>query len=149
VIRIQQEFLIKVEKDIKPLILQHNQEVAYRGNPPLDPDWDTYFQIESQDKLRVFTARDDNKLVGYFVFILLDSLHYKGLKIAYHDLLFVLPEYRSHKIVIDLFQFAEKYLEEDGIDHILFNSTTIKPLDKLLERFGFTHTESVFIKKIS
>ena len=76
----QQEFLNQVEDDIKPLLEKDWLEIEHsKSVRTLDPDWEAYYKVESSDMLRVFTVRDDNLLVGYFVVLLIPSLHNKGL----------------------------------------------------------------------
>ena len=76
----QQEFLSEVEDDIKPLLERDWLEIEHsKSVRSLDPDWEAYYRAENSDMLRVFTVRDDTILVGYFVVLLIPSLHNKGL----------------------------------------------------------------------
>ena len=69
-IKYQQEFLSTVVEDIKPLLKEHWEEIALNKEKiKLNPDWDTYEELEHQGRLKVFTARQDGSLVGYFVII--------------------------------------------------------------------------------
>lgn len=142
----QQEFLPQVEKDIKPLIRDHWVEVGHTNGIPLDPDWEKYASLEEIGKLKIFTARDSDKLVGYFIFFVDYHLHHKDFLYATHDIFFVLPEYRQSTIAIKLLMFSEKYLYEDGVQFISINTTIKKPFDSILEKFDYDFIERVYLK---
>jgi len=66
--RYQQEFLSSVYIEIQALIELHWEQIALNKDEiKLNPDWDQYEAAEAQGVLKVFTARDEGVLVGYFV----------------------------------------------------------------------------------
>tara|TARA_R110002167_G_scaffold284302_1_gene489455 strand:- start:3332 stop:3784 length:453 start_codon:yes stop_codon:yes gene_type:complete len=143
----QQEFLSQVEEDIKPLLekdwleIEHNKSVK-----TLDPDWDAYYNIESSNMLRIFTARDNIKLVGYFVVLLIPSLHNKGLVQGVVDIIYLDKEYRKGFTGYKLFKFSEKCLREDNIKVIHVTTTEVNPIDPILDRLGYSKIETKFEK---
>jgi hypothetical protein len=127
VVKYQQEFLSQVEDDIKYLIELHWDEIALnKDSIKLNPDWDAYSNLEKQSKLKVFTAREDGLLVGYFVVVLGTNIHYKDHTFANND--------------------VEKCLKEDGVSVLTINIKVHKPFDKVLERLKFKHIERVYSK---
>ena len=65
-------------RDAKKLIPLHWDEVALNKDKiHLNPDWDVYESLEKDGKFKIFTARDDTKLVGYFAVIVSTNPHYK------------------------------------------------------------------------
>ena len=74
----QQEFLATVKDDIRPLIQKHWEDIALNKDKiKLNPDWDAYHDLEQKGMLKAFTAREGDKLVGYFVVVVQRNLHYK------------------------------------------------------------------------
>ena len=143
----QQEFLIQVENDIRPLLEEHWKEIATNQQEiKLNPDWDMYHYLEEKGFLKVFTAREEGKLVGYYVAVLSRSLHYKDHLFATNDLIFLRPEYRKGRTGIKLIQFAEKYLKEDGASVLFINTKVHKPFGRLLEYLGYTADEHTYVK---
>lgn len=143
----QQEFLVTVENDIKPLLERHWEEIAVNKDViKLNPDWDAYAELEWNGNLKIFTARDDGKLIGYFVVIVRKHIHYKDHLFAANDILFVAPEFRKGTTGTKLIKFAEKCLKEDGVSVLVVNTKRHKPFDKLLDWLGFNHVENVYSK---
>lgn len=147
--RYQQEFLATVQQDIKPLLEKHWSEIALNQDKiKLNPDWGAYNQLEQAGKLKIFTARDDGKLVGYFVVIVDRHIHYKDHLFANNDILFVDKEYRKGFTGIKLVKFAEKCLKEDGVSVLTINTKVHQPFDKMLTFLKFNKIERIYSKYI-
>lgn len=143
----QQEFLLSVKQEIEPLLEEHWNEVSNnRDVIKLNPDWDTYYILEEQGMLHIFTARDNGKLVGYFVTITRLNIHYKDHLFAANDAIFIKKEYRKGFTGIRLIKFAEKFLKEDGVSVLVINTKTNKPFDRLLLWLNYKHIENVYSK---
>ena len=148
-IKYQQEFLDTCEKDCQELIRLHWEEIAVNKDKiKLNPDWDTYRTLENSDKLKIFTARVKEELVGYFVVITGSNLHYKDHVFAVNDILYLKKEYRKGRTGIKLIKFAEKYLRDDGVSVLNINTKVHKPFDVLMEHMGFGLIERVYSKYI-
>jgi GNAT superfamily N-acetyltransferase len=148
-IKYQQEFLDTCEKDCQELIRLHWEEIAVNKDKiKLNPDWDTYHTLENSGKLRIFTARVKEELVGYFVVITGSNLHYKDHVFAVNDILYLKKEYRKGRTGIKLIKFAEKYLRDDGVSVLNINTKVHKPFDVLMEHMGFGLIERVYSKYI-
>jgi GNAT superfamily N-acetyltransferase len=148
-IKYQQEFLYSVEDDAKPLLESHWQEIAVNKDKiKLNPDWDTYRSLEEQGKLKIFTAREDGSLVGYFVVVVTANIHYKDHLFASNDIIYLAPDYRKGFTGIRLIKFAEKCLKEDGVSVLTINTKVHKPFDSVLERLNFNLIERVYSKYI-
>lgn len=136
----RQEFLSLSQKEIEPLAVQEWEE---SGHPTkeLCIDWDTYTQLEEMGRLQFFTARIDNKLVGYFVVLTIPPLTTKEV-IGYYDSVYVQPNYRKSRVFLTLLKFVEKCLKEDGIKSVVASSSTKNPIDNLLSRVGYSPIET-------
>lgn len=143
----QQESLATCKEDAAPLLEKHWEEIALNKDTiKLNPDWDAYADLEDVDILRVFTARDGDKLVGYFVTFVKAHLHYKDHLFAYNDILFLSKDYRKGYTGAKLMKFAEKCLKQDGVSVLVVNTKRHRPFDVLLKWLGYTHIENLYSK---
>ena len=141
----QQEFLDQVENDILVLIDLHYEEIALNQDKiKLNPDWEVYRALEDQGKLKVFTARDNGTLVGYFVVVVGVNMHYKDHTFACNDVIYLHKDYRKGFAGIKLIKFAKKCLTEDGVSVLTINTKVHQPFDRVLERLGFKLIERVY-----
>lgn len=148
-VKYQQEFLETVIDDIKPLLEDHWEEIALNKDKiKLNPDWDCYAFLEQQGKLKIFTARDDGELLGYFVVIVGQNPHYKDHLFASNDVIYISPQHRKGFTGIKLIKFAEKCLKEDGVSVLAINTKVHQPFDKLMDFLKFRKIERVYSKYI-
>lgn len=145
----QQESLATCVADIKPLLEQHWQEIALNQDMiKLNPDWQAYYDLEECGALKIFTARSDGKLVGYFVVLCRKHIHHVDHIVAFNDLLYLDKGYRKGFTGIKLMKFAEKCLKEDGVTFLVVSTKKHKPLDSLLEWLGYDHIENIYSKPL-
>lgn len=143
----QQEFLAAVYIEIQKLLELHWRDIALNQSKiKLNPDWDRYEEAEKSGQLKIFTARNEGQLVGYFVCLVTKSLHYKDHTFAHNDVLFLHPNYRKGLAGWRLMKFAERCLSDDGVALLMVNTKTHKPFDVLLQRLGYSHIENVYSK---
>lgn len=148
-VKYQQEFLDSVIEDAKGLLESHWDEVALNKDKiKVNPDWDTYYLLQEQGKLDIFTARDEGVLVGYFVVFVSPHIHYKDHLFAKNDLLYLSPSHRKGFTGVKLIKFAEKMLKEDGVSVLVVNTKNHKPFHKLMEFLGFSSAETLYSKYI-
>jgi GNAT superfamily N-acetyltransferase len=146
-VKYQQEFLSSVRGEIGPLLNSHWEEIALNKEKiKLNPDWDAYQSLEEQGKLKIFTARDDGQLVGYFVVIVGTNIHYKDHLFAANDIIYLSPKHRKGFTGIKLIKFAEKCLKNDGVSVLTINTKVHQPFDKLMDFLKFRKIERVYSK---
>ena len=74
----------------------HWQEIALdKDTILLEPDVDSFIEMEQRGALQIVTARDDGRLIGYHVTIVRNHLHYKSSLSGYVDMYFIHPDYRK------------------------------------------------------
>ena len=143
----QQEFLETCVDDIQELIRLHWEEIATsKDKIKLNPDYDAYERLEQANILKIFTARDDGKLVGYFVVIVGVNLHYKDHLFAENDIIYLHKDYRKGFTGIKLIKFVEKYLKQDGVSVLKLNTKVHQPFDQLMSYLKFDLVERVYTK---
>jgi len=147
----QQEFMATADREEAEALMRADWEEI---NSPakgdkFEIDWETYLQLESMGILKVFTARDDGRLVGYFSVILSAVLHNKGSVQAVGDAFYVHKDFRKGFVGIKLFKFVESCLLEDGHRGLVVASTEAYPLDRLLTRMGYVKAETQYYKDLT
>lgn len=147
--RFQEESYTNIKDDIKDLLKSHWEEVElYQDDIEMNPDWDQYFKLSCLGVLRIYTARDEDRLVGYCILLVNNSLHYKDRLLASCDLLYVKPEARKGLVGYNLIKYAEEKLKQIGVSVVQINTKTYAPFDKLLERMDFSLIERSYSKYI-
>jgi GNAT superfamily N-acetyltransferase len=145
----QQEFFSSCYDEAKSLLQMHWDEVALNKDViKLNPDVEQYEDAEASGCLKIFTARDQGRLVGYFALTVQRSLHYQDHLFAHNDVIFLHPDYRKGFTAAKLIKFAVDCMAEDGVSVVTINTKTHKPFDVLLQRLGFKHIESVYAKRM-
>jgi GNAT superfamily N-acetyltransferase len=148
-LKYQQEFLNSFIPEVSELAERDWLEVQHNTTAvKLDPDWDSYKSLEKQGSLYVFTCRDDNKLVGYFTALIVPNLHSKGHFRVMNDAIFLDKPYRKGFAGVRLIKFAEDCIKQDGHSTLLINTTEINPIDKLMDRLGYTKIVTSFEKEL-
>ena len=146
-VKYQQEFLSSTVDEAKDLLNSHWEEIALnKEHIKLNPDWGVYQSLEDQGKLKIFTARDDDNLVGYFVVVVGVNMHYKDHVFACNDVLYLSKEHRKGFTGIKLIKFAEKCLKIDGVSVLTINTKVHQPFDRLMDFLKFRKVERVYSK---
>lgn len=124
--------------DVLALATQHWEGTAtYRRHEPFNPSFTRYRDYNQAGYFRLFTARDGERLVGYFGIYLTTSMH-SQLPMATEDTLFLHPDYRGGRNAIRFIRFVEAHCKDWGIHEIIFsceidNETGIQGLLKRLD----------------
>lgn len=144
------ESYANVKHEIKPLIQEHWKEIALNKETiKLNPDWKGYARLADSGGLRVYTARSDGELIGYFVVIVSKSLHYSDHLFANNDILFLKKGHRKGTAGIKLIKFAVDSLTDEGVTLININTKLHQSFAPILERMEFTHIENIYSKKVN
>ncbi len=114
---IQQEYLFNVYDELLPLFQVHWRDLGpYREKMPLSPNLKVYAYLETAGELIILTAREDKRLVGYFIAKVGPGLHYSQTIQAITDVPYVLPEVKMRGLVMmRLFHAAEDEFKRRGV----------------------------------
>lgn len=141
------ENLAKVRREIEPLLMEHWNEIALNKDIiKLNPDWREYARLDELNALRIYTARKDGELMGYFVIMVSRSLHYKDHLFANNDIVFLTKPARKGLTGLKLVKFAIESLKAEGVTKLHINTKTHQPFDPIMARLGFEEIETVFSK---
>lgn len=149
-ITFQQETVETVETDIVPLMKAHNEEVRTPEVDlefPLNVNVAMYKRLAAAGVLRIFTARDDARLVGYATFIVGPS-HHRDMICAHEDALYVTPDFRKGRLALKLIHYAEEVLKP-LCDLVIYHCPTSKPhFGVLLEKLGYKPYATYFARRM-
>ncbi len=141
------ENIANVRREIEPLLEQHYKEIALNKDIiKLNPDWRGYAQLDAINGLRIYTARKDGKLMGYFVVVVSRSLHYRDHLFANNDVIFLTKAARKGLTGLKLIKYAIESLKAEGVTKLHVNTKMHQPFDPIMERLGFEEIETVFSK---
>jgi GNAT superfamily N-acetyltransferase len=139
------ENLAKVRREIEPLLKQHYDEIALNKDIiKMNPDWEAYARLDAVNALRIYTARRNDKLLGYFVVIVSKSLHYRDHLFANNDVIFLAKSARKGLTGVKLIKYAIESLAAEGITKLHINTKAHQPFDAILERLNFEEIERVY-----
>jgi len=147
----QREGVADLWPDLMPLLEAHYAElgpVSPFTDEPLDVDQDTYDAIDAMGAYRAYTARADGKVVGYAGFFVRSHLHHRGLMVASHDVLYVLPEHRG-LASLQLIVHAGRSLRAEGVRLISHTALLGSDFARILEHLGYQSVEATFIRRIA
>lgn len=138
-----------IVEDLKPIFEEHSSEVdIYQDVISLNPDYGTFITLDKLDKLRLIVARDKGRIVGYSMYVVNEHLHYKDHKYAVNDILFLDKEYRGGYTALELLDYAEAVLSEEGVSVITMNMKTHAKFETLMESLDYDRAEILYTKYI-
>lgn len=133
--------------EMKPMLYEHWLEVAtFKDRIPLDPDYPAYQMLDGAGKVLCLTARIEGVLVGYSVFLLRRSSHYKSTSAALNDVIYVHPRCRRGSLGLRLIRETESRLKAMGVVKITWHAKPQTQLADLLVRLGYVLDELMLAK---
>lgn len=148
-ITFQEEKFRDVAAEAAPLLEAHYKEIAmYQDKIEYSPDYSKYEMLDDNDMLYILTARDEGRLIGYFVNFVLPNVHYSKDVYAQNDILFIHPDYRGGTAAMRMFKRAEDDMRERGVSVMTIHMKTFAPFDKLVEKLEWDYAERIYTKCI-
>lgn len=148
-IQYNEEQIKDIRNELEPLIIEHWKEIAiHQDKIKLNPDWEKYELISDLGILRCFTARENGRLIGYFIVFAQPHLHYVDHVFASNDVIYIDKKYRSTGVGANMILHVEKELKQSGVSVLVVNMKCHAPFDPLMEGLGFTNIERVYSKFI-
>lgn len=145
--KISVEAISKVAEEIASLSIHNYEETGIDPNIGYHPNWDQYLEYELTDNVRVITARYNNVLVGYAIYLIGPFKHNKEVMYADLDTIYINEVFRSPFLAIKMLKAGEEAVK-DKAQYIMATSTNRKPIDKLLGYMKYKPVETIFWKKI-
>jgi hypothetical protein len=127
------------------LFKNHYEEIAERQDViELDPDIKKYNQLYNSKILEIHTARDDGKLIGYSLWVVVNHMHYKKSITASSDVLYISPEYRQGMLGYKFIKWTTEEIKKRNPQRILFHMKPFLDYGKIVERLGGHYFEKTY-----
>jgi len=135
---------------LMPLISVSKDEMELWKNDELDVDWNSYFACQQVGIFRIYTCRDteSRRLVGYMTYHIQRHPHCSRVLCAFQDALYLAKDFRKGMAGIKLIKFSEQRLKSEGVQMVFQRSQPERDISKVLQRIGYTMTETVFTKRL-
>lgn len=143
--------------EFMPLFNEHWQDIipkytSEEGGGEMKAYWGPALANDAQGNMITVTLRTlyNYTPLGYLLFIMSPSMHLIGNIVAVESGFFIDPAHRKGMLAIKLMNYAEKYLQEIGIRHVMmhdFGPAGGTSLAKLCERRGYTHVSQIYMKE--
>ena len=125
----------------------HWRESGYDDEEEPNPDREQYEALDAAGLLRIYTARIEQALVGYAVFVLYRSLHHRGRLQAMQDVLYVVPQHRG-AAAVKLLRYAEHSLRAEGVKWVYHPVKHASKVGKLLGCLGYQLINDLYAKQL-
>ena len=133
---------------LKHLLDLHYEEISLIKEFPLKPQWDIYEKMDEAGKVKVILCKEEDEIIGYIVFFISNHLHYADCLIAQEDIYFLKKEYRTGRVGLKMFKFAEEYLKSINVDMVKYSTKVHADKSSLFEYLEYKNTEKVFTKML-
>jgi GNAT superfamily N-acetyltransferase len=147
--KVAREDYFDVIEEGKLILPEHKAELALYDDIPLDPEYEVYESLSKKGMLSLYTVRVQAEMVGYAVYFVRKSHHYKKFTWSISDIILVRKPYRNFGLGNALFAYIENDLRAQGVDVIHTMTKTAHPeLAMLLESRGHTRAEICYSKRL-
>lgn len=144
----KERFTEELADEMMPLWADHYSELAMYQDIELMPWLEFYFQAQKMGSLKVFTARDNEQLVGYQFFFVHPHTHFTSQKIATQDLLFITATNRKGWMGYSFLKWCDEELRHDGVNIIYQHVNKDMDYGSLLKRLGYESLDIVYTRRI-
>lgn len=148
-VKFAREFLHQVWDESMPLVKAHYQEIAHYQDIELKPDRDRYMAIEDAGGVRLFTVREEGRLIGYCLFLVSRHPHYMGSLQAMQDVLYLDPSLRGRLIGYRFINWCDEKLKADGVQVVMQHTKDTHNFGPMLERMGYEIMYHVFARRLN
>lgn len=146
VLSFSQEKVKDIWGEIIPLLTQHWEELEKYDGVPLEPDRNKYEFMDTVGAIRVYTAREEGKLIGYCVFFINKNLHSKNVIQALQDVLFVRSDRRGFGL--KFIKWCDEQLKKEGVAVIHRMLKKAHDFGSLLERIGYEQVDLIYARRL-
>lgn len=146
-ITFKEEKFAEILEETEPMFIKHWEELANnKEERPLDIDYIGYVKLNAEGYLRMFTVRDNSKLIGYSTWMIANNLHYQTWKHAVCDVYYLEPAYRKTGVANEMFSDIEGRLKNIGVNLVSIQDKVNHSHSKFFSNMGFKLTEQNYEK---
>jgi len=143
----EESYIVMFTPEFWEMAKKHYREVGGfkdSNKIKLSVNWGMYKLLGKQNRIAMFTAKEDTKLIGYNFYIIANHPHYQNAIIAEADSVYVIPKFRKGFIGYKLIKYSVKCLL-DRVDAITLNMHIEHKFDSIAKRLGFKPLECKYI----
>ena len=136
-----------------PLLWDHFSEIATYRDIPLAPDFATYAASVEAGIIRVYTAREQSSsyygqcpLVGYALWFVRPSPHYRGSVQAVSDVVFLDKDCRGFT-GIKFLKYMDTMLAAEGVQVAYHHLKAAHDWSAILKRMGYSVQDLILAKR--
>lgn len=123
----------------------HWEELALNKDKiELNPQYQVYLDKERKGELFVATAREEGRVIGYFIGFIGRSLHYADMVMCTPDIYYVHPSARFKNAGTILFNFVKAELKRRGVQYWVVGDKNHKSLAAFFELHRFKKIENYY-----
>ncbi len=148
-ITFQREYWDSFVIDVQPLLPLHFKELALdQDEVPLAPDYSIYKQMEVLGILHIWTARNDQLLIGYIIGFIKPHLHYSTTLCFIDDIYYLNQGYRNMGTGFRFFQEHEKELKKLGVVKSAMGTKDHQSHQAMFSALGYTISDIIMTKML-
>lgn len=141
----QEENVDTIWNEGQELFILNSEEIKFRDDK-FELNRETYDRCEAVGALKIYTVRDDNILIGYCIFFVMELTHHKGFLSATQDVLFIKKEKRGR--VIPFIRYTERMLKDYGVKSVNQSVPYHRDWSPVLTRMGYDKLETIYTRKL-
>lgn len=148
--RIELEDWKECGQEIIDLSYAHSSEIDwYLDKMKTDPVKEQYDSLAESGFLYPIIARDEKgTMIGYSLYFVLPSMHYRGHVFAQNDVYYIAPEYRKQGLGTELLNYSEIVMRTIGVSLIDVVMKSNHTFHDLAEHCGYELMEYKYTKWI-
>lgn len=145
-IKFNTERLQDIWDEILPILKEHYLEIAHYKDIKFEPNISEYYKLEDLGFLKVFTARENEELIGYNIFFIKSNMHYKSSLQAANDVIFIKRDRRGFgkKFII----WCDDELRKLGVQIIYHHIKFSQDWSVMLEKIGYEPIDKIMGKRL-
>lgn len=142
----QSERLQDIWDEIFPILKDHYKEIAHYQDIKLEPNVREYFILEDLRIIKVFTAREENELIGYNIFFIRHNMHYKSSLQALNDVIYIKKDKRGFGK--EFIKWCDEELKKLGVQVVFHHIKNEHNWGKVLEKMDYKLIDLIYGKRL-
>jgi hypothetical protein len=144
----QREFIRELNiEEFAPLYDHQNSETGHFKDMKVEPELAMYQRAEDHGALRLFTVRDNGKLIGYQSFVVTRGRHHAHTMQAQQDLLYISPDRRGFGL--KFIKWCDEQLKAEGVHIVHQHVTPFFDFGPMLKRVGYELSHYIYIRRLN
>lgn len=129
------------------LKLNWNETEVLKITRKLRPKFEMYKTLEDNKMLDLYSVKDKETLVGYFIGVVTPHQHFEDTMVAQTDTFFIQKEYRQGLCGYRFLKYVIKKLKSK-VDLIFLTTNVERDLSKVMARLGFKLADYKFVLEV-